>query len=388
MNHRQTTSHRVYSKPVFLAVVLGAALFSGAGQAKAAPNVSSISGNLTPGSTVSVSGSGFGDRASASPFKWDDFEAYAEGEAITPYYRDHPPNHNTGDWFYYSDHTEQWAKSTTAQAHGGNKSIGTTSVAGSECWGNFFVGGFDSMEIFASCWYRYGYASGGSGNAVFKLITISGNGGGNENLVYLGLPRLRGQAVGNGFSLSANPYYLRDDGANSGELVANDVIHADTWIRLDSWVKLSSDTTGYVQEWYNQEINSKQGELNPQATLTMPATKLNTVMTPLAMATPWSGPFVMYLDDCYFDTTLARVEMCDSGAWSERSHCEIQIPSAWVNNSITLTANPGSFNNGDTAYLYVVDSTGAVNSIGYPVTLGSSQSDTTPPAQPTGLIVN
>ena len=93
-------------------------------------------------------------------------------------------------------------------------------------------------------------------------------------------------------------------------------------------------------------------------------------------------------DDVYIDFTQARLEMCDTASWSARTRCEIQTPQSWSANSITIKNNQGSFNNGDTAYLYVVDSAGAVNANGFSVIIGSgSQPDTTPPSAPIGVTV-
>jgi hypothetical protein len=101
----------------------------------------------------------------------------------------------------------------------------------------------------------------------------------------------------------------------------------------------------------------------------------------------------IYQDDFFIQFgSRARVELCAESTWSGRKHCEIQIPSAWSANAITLTVNKASFTSGQTAYLYVVDSSGNVNSSGYLVTIGSGggtppPADTTPPAPPTGLKV-
>jgi gamma-glutamyltranspeptidase len=94
----------------------------------------------------------------------------------------------------------------------------------------------------------------------------------------------------------------------------------------------------------------------------------------------------VYTDDTYIDTTRARVEIGNAPTWAQSNVREIQIPSAWSNSSITITINQGAFSNGDTVYLYVVDSNGNVNSNGYPVTIGGISS-TNPPSPPTGLYV-
>ncbi len=81
-------------------------------------------------------------------------------------------------------------------------------------------------------------------------------------------------------------------------------------------------------------------------------------------------------DDVYFSYTQSRVEICDTLTWDDttQKHCEIQIPTSWSPTSITFTFNQGSFNTGDAAYLFVVDENGAVNETGFPITIGNSNS--------------
>jgi hypothetical protein len=73
------------------------------------------------------------------------------------------------------------------------------------------------------------------------------------------------------------------------------------------------------------------------------------------------------MDDIYLSTTQARIELGDKSTFSSCTLREIQIPTAWSSSSITFTANQGSFKEGDTVYLYVVDADGNVNANGYPI---------------------
>jgi len=75
-------------------------------------------------------------------------------------------------------------------------------------------------------------------------------------------------------------------------------------------------------------------------------------------------------DDVYANFTQARVELCAESSWSSRNHCEIQIVSAWSDSNITYTLNQGTFQNGNTAYLYVVNEDGDANSTGRAITIG------------------
>jgi hypothetical protein len=76
----------------------------------------------------------------------------------------------------------------------------------------------------------------------------------------------------------------------------------------------------------------------------------------------------LWSDDVYVDNTWARVMIGDNPVFSSARNREIQIPSAWSTNSITITANTASFPVGTPAYLFVIDSTGAA-SAGFPVSV-------------------
>ncbi|MDD2852248.1 MAG: hypothetical protein PHY09_10185 [Desulfuromonadaceae bacterium] len=83
------------------------------------------------------------------------------------------------------------------------------------------------------------------------------------------------------------------------------------------------------------------------------------------------GNMKFYFDNVYIDNTFARVELCDTSTWGAKTHCEIQPPTAWGSGQITITFNSGNFTPGQIAYLYVVDSNGAVNSDGYKYKIGA-----------------
>jgi hypothetical protein len=95
---------------------------------------------------------------------------------------------------------------------------------------------------------------------------------------------------------------------------------------------------------------------------------------------------IVDLDDVYIANSRARVELANRNTWSGMTHREIQPVTAWSSNSIAIKVNQGSFQIGETAYLFVVDENGVVNSQGYPITI---QKAFAPPSAPKGLrIVN
>ena len=84
--------------------------------------------------------------------------------------------------------------------------------------------------------------------------------------------------------------------------------------------------------------------------------------------------------DIYIDNSWARVVICDNATWANRTHCEIQPATAWADGAVTSTYNAGSFVNGSTAYIYVIDGAGTVSAASDPITIDNGQPDTTGPS--------
>ncbi len=61
----------------------------------------------------------------------------------------------------------------------------------------------------------------------------------------------------------------------------------------------------------------------------------------------------------------------NASTYASSTHFEMQPPTAWSDSSVTVTVNQGSFADGSTAYLYLIDANGNV-SAGNQITFGSS----------------
>lgn len=104
-------------------------------------------------------------------------------------------------------------------------------------------------------------------------------------------------------------------------------------------------------------------------------------------------------DDLYADYSLAHIEVCSKSTWNallsgggtNDNHCEIQIPTNWVDTSISINFNAGSFATGTAAYLYVITENNTaesfdVNANGFPITIGATGGGGGSPGTPhTGL---
>jgi hypothetical protein len=102
---------------------------------------------------------------------------------------------------------------------------------------------------------------------------------------------------------------------------------------------------------------------------------------------PAYGDNDVLISEVYLDNTPARVFISSKNditgnwwAYNASAHNEVQVPSAWSTSEIQVTVNRGTFGATDTAYLYVVDTDGAV-SPAYEITFGDTEAGS--PAPPT-----
>lgn len=72
------------------------------------------------------------------------------------------------------------------------------------------------------------------------------------------------------------------------------------------------------------------------------------------------GSWAVWYDDIYIDNTWARVMLGNSPTYSSCTFVAPQPPTAWSNNSVTVSLNLNGFPSGDTRYLFVIDDTNTV----------------------------
>jgi hypothetical protein len=86
-----------------------------------------------------------------------------------------------------------------------------------------------------------------------------------------------------------------------------------------------------------------------------------------------SGNEKIFIDDIFIQQgSRARVEVGDASTWDACTDREVQIPSSWATGSITITVNQGTFGDTESCWLYIVDSSGNVNSSGFAITFGAA----------------
>ena len=153
---------------------------------------------------------------------------------------------------------------------------------------------------------------------------------------------------------------------SAGNSWANDAFPFGTWTRVEWIFKTSS--TGEAQDGsitVNQ-VGGKTPALEASGCITHGNTSdlWRYVSLPQGITNITGGTLnlKMYFDDVYIDSSIARVEICNSATWATRTHCEIQPATAWAEGEVIATYNGGTLT-GD-KYAYIVGADGAANSDG------------------------
>ena len=370
----------------------------------AAPAVSSVNGTLIHGSSITISGSGFGAKSQAAPAVWDN----ASATNLATHWDGWWPNTGTAAYqVHYTTpingvalphpHVSQYI----AGAHG--DSAGSNDGYNVMIWKDIPTITYPTIIYMSSYWQidpRWNSSLGSPQDNNFKLFDYS-NGSSPYTMQTTGTNCNSNwylcYAAGTMFTASMSPEWIFNDdgGINSCSLDspdsnghtlwwnggANALGH---WIKTEYEIRIARDSTGYIRIWDNGTLVLNYA--GPTDGMTG-ATK-SIALGGYARAYGASTQF-RYFSDIYFDTTPQRAVICAGSTWANRGLCEVQVPSAWSDSSITVKVNQASFADASSKYLYVVDASGNA-SAGKQITFGSSGGgggDTTPPAAPTGLHV-
>lgn len=359
-----------------------------------APSVSNVSGIVTHGQSIAISGSSFGTKSHAGPMLYDNFEGGTNGNAVNGT----EPYIHQGNLSSYSAWVRDGGGAYSDKNIVFNNSSPKTSSAlharayfdGNDTWWglnlyvpySYFTTG---KELFVSFYYRFTGSTSDLPRQTKHMIAYDSSW---NDKYYFNASYNSSCQSGDGYrphiTETATEHYLGPTPSSTrGE-----------WIRIDQYLKQSAPNTANGAYWdslWRPSIGTPT-----VSTISYP----NQIMrTTSAEWTRWTFGGAYYspcykkpavnidIDDLYIDDSQARVEICKESTWATRTHCELQIPAAWSDAGIIAEVNRGYFGATDTAYVYVIDPTGDVNSHGFPVTFGAG-GDTAPAAPQNLQIIN
>jgi hypothetical protein len=301
------------------------------------PAVSSVTGSVSNGGSVTITGSGFGTKSVVPPQLWDTvdnqsaYSGLSDGDTI-PYGSGKPWYYNgemggNENVKYETTDTQRHANSSAMYKGGGSSNLGGLNVT-------------DTGTVYVY-WNFYGTTCSGCVSTE-KYLRLSD----------------ATDKTSRTFSWARQRAYIyippNTGGCYAPWTAAFSHTNA-TWHTLEVLIDSSN---AYFQIYVD---GASQGSYDWSGQGCTAGTSFDQVWR-----IGWDGSpsITMYMDDIYVDNTAQRVMLCTGSTWSSRGHCEIQIPTAWSTGEITTTVNTGVFTNEETVYLYIVDSSNNANSSG------------------------
>ncbi len=336
-------------------------LLTAAGDAAtAAPVVNAVEGIASQGDTLRVVGSGFGFKSPAAPLRYDNFEGGQEGSTL--------PAQSDGGWTTSSNNATLPSYSRARQRLPGETCVlQDYSTAYRQEIG---LRGIDADTLYMTGWcYRDDYAGTAMLSSNQKLW---------GNFSYAGeLPQCRGDTY---WSTSSGHLYVVD-----GQ--GNDTLHdwglgaspyLDRWFRLERYMAMGSPGGDDGRTWIGADL---QRIASVEGTIYTTGNPYDSWYIGHFYRKSDGGSLRVYWSEMYVDNTLARIELGNAPQWDACTRREIQIPVAWSDTQAEFICNLGTFGQGETAYLYVVDRAGDHPTAGVPVTVGQTN-DPGPPGPP------
>ena len=350
--------------PWIIALVV---LFS-AQDISAQPSVTGVSGTVSHAGSITITGSAFGTKATAAPYKWEDANG-TNGDRLES------RGWLVADQLQEPDLSTAVLRGTPSETtvirlrhgmSGGSDDVGLFGF-GRDSEGAYVGLTAESAvnetaedlptTLYIDYWMRMTEAVASTADN-FKILrhhryTGSDNGG-------LGFVSGSSAAPLQHFGSSEGSWQGISGGWDT-EIALGDL--DDTWVHLQfvtRWTSPDGMAIIYVDGVRASNLTGRN--FTSRANWFFETQGLNDTGNP--------GQYLVYFDDIYIDTSFARVEICAGASYSSKGHCEIQRPSAWNATSITATVYRGTFGATDAAYVYVCDSDNSCDSSGYAVTFG------------------
>lgn len=365
------------NKRIFAAAVVFASLFSLAENSLAAPAISGVSGTVSNGNTVTISGSGFGTGPNIVLF--DDFEKGTNGSNI----KTGAGSAQVGKWDFIEG-------TRVPKYSNANKVSGTLAFRAdmSSYWRELVTTHLPSStkKIFMSWWTLIpsGTVLPGTGDPAginWKNIWLQGEGTTDDDLVIPGF-------------LGADSFLVTSNSLPYTRWFSLD-FNIGQWKRISYYVNGGSGSNSGSFKFWELTSSGISQRINDNNVTILESGGVFEQICLNGYGRVTSNCYPTF-DDVYIatgDNALARIEIGNNATYVNCTKLAVVTPDSWSTNSISAKVWQGNFVASEQAYLFIIDSTGTP-SPGYPITFGSSGGGTTPPADttapaaPTGLSIS
>ncbi len=326
------------------------------------------SGALSDGSVIEINGVSFGEKNIVGPLVFENFDSNDAGRQDGNSLRGENCSHHSS-W-----RDSEWDHAPTYESD--NNRIGSTlsgyyPLVANNTALNHSNGWIDFAEshqptILISIWIRYTYDSYDASSGNVKMYRMTDGTGDSDDHTSLQVGSGNNDPGRGFFSLWAGdnfkPWPIESDNTLNFDYT-NDGI----WENHIIMFKASDNNTsnGSAIIWIDGEKLEDTNAMETWGT----GDSWQSFTIGHYVANYKAGNFHIYADDIYIDNTWQSVWIGDKPTWDDCTHREIQIPTVWSDNSITIKFNKGSFQTGDTAYLFVIDEAGNVSE-GFEIIIG------------------
>ena len=347
INSEAKTIGGKYMRRSFITLVLTLLIYSGNQLCWAAPNIQSVSGTVGNNQTVQITGSGFGAKTKPAAVLWDrvdnisSYSGLSNGATIpvggsNPW--PSPYGNSSGNNYVKYNTSDSQRGVSTAQYKATNA---TTGYLDGLSWSG-------TNYVYISWWWK-----------VDRAIPLSNN---SSKFLRVSTTTNEGRQT---FSWTQLESYVYSDPNYCCE----------KWHSFDG----NPNNWNFIEAWFNSVNRTYTLRVNGSTVMTASWASCSSFLFNELWKIGFDGGGVSppavtwWMDDIYVDNTFSRVMLGNSSTYSGCTHLEMQPVTAWNTNgtAVTITFNSGSFTQGQTAYLYLVDSTGSVSN-GRAVTIGQS----------------
>ena len=353
-----------------------------------AQSITGVTGSVVDGEQITILGGPFGTKGNAAPVIFTDFNEGIAETAVDSL----ESVHGWRSWGAGDDDPARYSNEALRDSEGMNcRFIYPDRISGSGLSDDMVQDGLDidaGDRVYLSMyiWSTYtGCQVEGVDPQQWKIFRFSHGNNGYPALVFLW--------HGAGLTPPGTSKVFSYQGSGGGGedearyLPGETPAPIETWWHFEIEAQVSSgpgQSDGVSRAWYNGELRVDESDwtyLHPDDD---PNDVWNWIMIgQYIQRPPWE--YVVRYDDVYIDKSWARVVLADSPNWNNSTHRELQIPTSWNSNAISVTVNSGTFQPGQTAYLFVVDPDGQRIG-GEEVVIGGEIQDDGVPGQPSTVL--
>lgn len=368
-------------------ILIALSIFIIFNDAHSAPTISTVTGTVSDGESVDVTGLAFGVNPLTHEFIKDNIEAGTPGDVFAE-----------TSWSTTTDTTIAYSvRYSNEESHSGNNSVVAkfeNSVTQHYLSRISYSQGAipHSTTMFVSFWLKPAIETTGEDSMQLKLWRmrptadqVSSETQFAQSLWYDSNTPVW-TTSGTGFRITSTPATRAACTAFIQTVGEFPTINA--WSKMDYSITKNSalgESDGGYKNWINQAL-----VLNESSCETHDATSEDWLYSVFGYefsngdATPYSA--LIYMDDIYIAYTPARFVIGDNADWESCTHREIQDATAWTTTTGSFAVNTGSFEPG-IAYLFAIDDAGDA-SAGYAITFGAGSSTSTGITISAGCTIN